>query len=202
MKYEVHTIEEKSQLSDCPTFYIDKYNWGGDYRPAAYGKMAYIKEKGFIIYMKCEEKKPLRTFINNEDPVFQDSAMEAFFDFAPEKKKETYVNIEMNANAAMLNHFGQKPPGRKIYTEFTNARCECIAHINEDSWSVELHIPLQYVKDLFGKDSFIPGDLIRCNFYKICQSSVPTEHYGSFTNINFPSCNFHLPEYFANAVIV
>lgn len=201
MKYKIHTIQEKSQLIDCPTFHIDQYNWGGDYRPVAYGKMAYIKEHGFIIYMKCEEKNPLRVNMNNEDPVFQDSAMEAFFDFAPEKMRGTYVNIEMNSNGAMLNRFGQKPPGRKVYTEFTDARCVCTAQIDQDSWSLEVQIPLQYVKDLFGKDTFVPGDKIRCNFYKICHNDIPTAHYGSYTKIDIRSWNFHLPEYFADAII-
>ncbi|QHQ59485.1 hypothetical protein Ana3638_00630 [Anaerocolumna sedimenticola] len=202
MIYEIHTIQEKSQLKDCPIFHIDQYNWGGDYRPAAYGTMAYIKEKGFVVSMKCEEKDPLRTFINNEDPVFQDSAMEVFIDFAPETEKGTYVNIEMNANGAMLNRFGEKPPGRKVYTEFTNARCFCMAQVNKDSWTVEVQIPLQYVKDLFGKESFEPGDKIRCNFYKLCHNDIPIAHYGSYTKIDLPSWNFHLPEYFADAVIM
>ncbi|WMJ86606.1 carbohydrate-binding family 9-like protein [Anaerocolumna sp. MB42-C2] len=202
MNYEIHTIREKSGLADCPFFYVDKYNWGGEYRPVTYGKMAYMKEKGFIIQMTCEEKDPLRIYHKNEDPVFLDSAMEAFIEFAPDTKKGTYVNIEMNGNGAMLNRYGQVPPGRKAYTEFTDAICTCEAFINENSWTVEANIPLQYIKDLFNKDTFKPGDIIRCNFYKLCASDIKTQHYGSYTVINNPSWNFHMPEYFADAVIL
>lgn len=202
MNYEIHTILDKSELNNCPIFHVDCYNWGGDYRPVTYGRLAYLKGKEFIVQMTCEEKDPLRTFYHDEDPVFQDSAMEAFFDFAPDSGKNTYVNIEMNANGAMLNRFGQKPPGRQVFTNFTTAPCTCQATIAEDAWTVEAHISLQYVKDLFGKGHFEPGDIIRCNFYKICLSKLPIEHYGSYTPIDSPTFNFHLPEFFANAIIV
>lgn len=202
MCYEIHTLQEKSELVNCPVFYVDKYNWGGDYRPVTYGKMAYIKGIGFILQMTCIESDPLRVYKKNEEAVYLDSAMEAFIEFAPETRKGTYVNIEMNANGAMLNRFGQVPPGRKVYTEFTNAPCTCEAYIGEDSWTVEATITLQYVKELFGKDSYEPGDRIRCNFYKLCASEIPTQHYGSYTVINNETWNFHMPEFFADAVIV
>lgn len=202
MPYEIYRIQNKSELNHCPIFHISQYNWGGDYRPVTYGRMALWEGKGFIIHMTCEEINPLRTYVNHEDPVFLDSAMEAFLDFAPESHKETYVNIEMNANGAMLHRFGQKPPGRRVYTEFTNATCTCTANITDSSWYVEVYIPMEYIKDLFGKDSFRQGDIIRCNFYKLCGSKGPMEHYGSYTKIDHPTWNFHLPEFFADAVIV
>ncbi len=202
MCYEIYTIHDKSELADCPVFYVDKYNWGGAYRPVTYGKMAYIKGKGFIVQMTSEEKYPLRTYTEDEDPVYLDSAMEAFIEFAPETKEGTYVNIEMNANGAMLNRYGQIPPGRKAYTAFTNAACTCEAFIGENSWTVVTTIPLQYVKDLFGRDTFEPGDRIRCNFYKLCAKDIPAQHYGSYTVIDTPAWNFHMPQFFADAVIV
>lgn len=202
MSYEIHTIQNKSELTGCPIFHIDKYNWGGDYRPVTYGKMAYLKDDSFIIQMTCEEKDPIRSYSENEDDVYLDSAMEAFIEFAPDTLKGTYVNIEMNANGAMLNRYGQVPPGRKVYTEFTKAVCTCKADIDANSWSVEATIPLQYVKDLFGKDVFAPGDRIRCNFYKLCARDIPTKHYGSYTAIDNDTWNFHMPQFFAEAVIV
>lgn len=202
MLYEIRTIQNQSEISDCPLFYVDKYNWGGDYRPNTYGKMAYIKNQGFFINMTCEEKNPLRTYVNNEDPVYKDSAMEVFIEFNPIGKPGTYVNIEVNANGAMLNRYGKKPPGRKVYKEFTTGECTCKTQINKHSWNLEIFISNHYVKDLFDIDSFEPGDKIRCNFYKICEKKSPLEHYGSYTIIKSPTHNFHLPEYFADAKII
>jgi hypothetical protein len=202
MLYEIHTIHEKSSLKDCPVFIINKYNWGGDYRPFTFGRMAYMKGIGFILQMTCEEKNPLRTYVNHEDPVYLDSAMEAFIEFNPASMKGTYVNIEMNANGAMLNRYGQVPPGRKVFTEFTDGSCTCEARIDPEYWTVEVTISLQYITDLFGKDAFFPGDKIRCNFYKLCASDGFLQHFGSYTVIDSPTWNFHLPEFFAEAVIV
>ena len=202
MNYEIYTILNKSDIIQCPTFTVDKYNWGGEYRPITYGKMAYIKDKGLFIQMTCEEENPLTAYAENEDPVFLDSAMEAFLELAPDTKKGTYVNIEVNSNGAMLNRYGQVPPGRRVFTDFTKGECICIPHKEEGSWSVDIHISNQYIKDLFGIESYQPGDTIRCNFYKICGSKIETEHYGSYTLIDQPSWNFHLPEFFADAVFV
>lgn len=202
MCYKIRSIDNKSELTECPVFYVDKYNWGGDYRPVTYGKMAYLKGFGFIVHMTCEESDPLRVYKKNEEPVYLDSAMEAFIEFAPDTKKGTYINIEMNANGAMLNRYGQIPPGRKVYTEFTDAPCTCTARINEKSWTVEAGISLKYIKDLFGKETYEPGDRIRLNFYKLCASEIPTQHFGSYTVIDSPTWNFHKPECFAEAVIV
>ncbi len=164
--------------------------------------MAYLKDDCFIIQMTCEEKDPIRSYSENEADVYLDSAMEAFIEFAPETLKGTYVNIEMNANGAMLNRYGQVPPGRKVYTEFTKSFCTCKADIDTNSWTVEAIIPLLYVKDLFGKDTFEPGDRIRCNFYKLCARDIPTQHYGSYNAIDNETWNFHMPQFFAEAVIV
>lgn len=152
--------------------------------------------------MTSEEKQPLRTYVNDFDPVHLDSAMEVYIEFAPDTMKGTYINIEVNANGAVTHRYGKVPPDRRPYTEFTDARCTVDTVVEDNSWSVEIFIPLQYVKDLFGRDSFKPGDKIRCNFYKICESKIPTGHYGSFTEIVSPVPNFNLPEFFAECVIV
>ena len=34
--YNVHTIETTNDISRCPAFYVDCFNWGGDYRPVTY----------------------------------------------------------------------------------------------------------------------------------------------------------------------
>ncbi len=46
-----------------------------------------------------------------ECPVYKDSCLEAFLNFAPEDLEKGYLNFEVNANSALLNGFG---PGRGI----------------------------------------------------------------------------------------
>ena len=65
--------------------------------PATYGYMGFVPGDGFYIKMVCEEKDPLRAYENDLDPVYRDSAMEAFFMFESEKERSglaTYLNFE------------------------------------------------------------------------------------------------------------
>lgn len=203
MLYNVKIIHDDKELSNCPLFFIDKYNWGGEYRPKAFGRLAYLDGYGFLLELTCEESNPYRTYTCFQDPVYKDSAMEAFFDFDPEGGKGKYVNFEMNSNGAMLNHFGSLRPDRADISRFTAHRAECHAVINDDSWSITLAIPNEYISELFGKGGFECGDIIRCNFYKICESSnAPCpEHYGSYAEIKTEKPDFHRPEFFAEAVL-
>ena len=42
-----------------------------------------------LLKMVCVEKDPLRTYIADQDPVYQDSAMEAFLQFESAGKERT-----------------------------------------------------------------------------------------------------------------
>ena len=202
MTYEIYMISAEEELSQCPLFHIDQYNWGGDYRPAAYGRLAYVIGKGFLLHMTCEEEKPLCIYQHDEDPVYKDSAMEAFIDFAPETKEGRYLNFEANANGALLNHIGKKRPDkRKKVWDYTWHRTVCTSERCEKSWSITMKIPNAFLNDLYGKSEFNNGDRIRCNFYKICENSLPIEHYGSFTKIETETHDFHQPDYFADGVL-
>ena len=112
----IKIIDEKEQFAQCETFEITHLLWGTKAIPKTYGKIACWKEHGFLVEMTCEEADPLRTYIKMNDPVSQDSGMEAFLGFWSEQTP-LYVNVEMNANGATLiqsgtsvriGHFSQK----------------------------------------------------------------------------------------------
>lgn len=202
MTYSIQTIQNEAELKDCPMFHVDQYNWGGDYRPVTYGQLAYLPEKGFLLQMTCEEANPLCIYHKDEDPVYKDSAMEAFFDFAPETGEQIYVNLEANSSGALLSHIGKKRPDkRKKTTDLTWHRILCLADRTENTWSITLKIPNAFIKDLYHKEAFKKGDHIACNFYKICENSLPIQHFGSFNKIGTNTPDFHQPDYFADAVI-
>ena len=48
---------------------------------------------------------------------------------------------------------------------------------------------------------FKAGHKMRGDFYK-CGDKTAQKHYGSFTPIDWPTPNFHRPEFFADMVIV
>lgn len=78
MTYDVLTIHSPEELSRCPVFHVDQFNWGGSYRPSTSGRLGYIPKSAFILEMECKESNPCRTFRKDNDPVYLDSAKEAF----------------------------------------------------------------------------------------------------------------------------
>ncbi len=196
--YLIKRITKMEQISECPVFQIDNYMWTKDYRPKACGQMALLNDTEFMIQMKAFESDPLRRYTKHEDPVYKDSAMEAFLNFSPTLRND-YFNFEINANGAMLSEFGEGKK-RQPVCQLTSLHASCEAEISQDFWQVVLHIPMSLIKELYEKDSFEKGDIITCNFFKI--SEEPTiEHYASCAPINNPTPNFHLFEFFQSAII-
>ena len=80
----VEVIGSKKELENVKPFYVEHLLWGTKFVPKTYGYLGFVLNEGFCLEMVCEEKEPLRTYENVLDPVYRDSAMEAFFQFEPE----------------------------------------------------------------------------------------------------------------------
>jgi len=197
--YQIKIIQSINQLKECPTFEINHYHWTNVYKPKAFGQMAMLEDYGFVVSMTAVEKNPLRRYTKNEDPVYMDSGLEAFLNFNPEAGND-YFNFEMNANGAILSGIGSGRK-RKRVIDITNYRPDCSAKITETSWNVLLKIPMELIQDVYGIDAPQKGDIITCNFYKICEDPQ-FEHYASYAPIVSEKPNFHLPEFFKEAIIV
>ncbi len=199
----VEVIGSKQELEDVEPFYVEQLLWGTQSIPKTYGYLGFVPEEGFCLKMVCEEKDPLRTYENMMDPVYRDSAMEAFFQFEPERQNRgsaIYLNFEVNANGAMLAAYGS---GRTYRTFFTKEEMEefgCSARIEEDCWSFQLFIPLRILDEIYGPLNLGRGSRFTCNFYKISESKE-IEHYASCFPIRSEIPSFHMPEYFGEAVI-
>ncbi|SHO48396.1 carbohydrate-binding family 9-like protein [Anaerocolumna xylanovorans] len=200
MAYRVYTITDLEQLEECAVFCIDHYQWTQGGKPKAYGRMGLLKDYGLIISMTAIEANPLRTFTKENDPVYMDSALEAFLSFSGAHGNQKYMNFEMNANGALLSAFGTVTE-RKFINEYTGLRALCETNIEKDRWTVLLKIPMELTCSLYGREPLQSGDSFTCNFYKICETPE-YEHYASFAPIISEKPNFHLPEFFKEAVIV
>lgn len=198
--YTVKEIEFIDELYECPIFHIDNHMWIKDYKPKSFGRMAFIKNEGIVVSMTTMEKSPLTRYVVDDDPVYKDSAMEAFFDFKPNQPEIGYFNFEMNSNAAMLSGFGLRP-NRKRIKAITNLRASCSVIKETNSWSVLLKVPMELICEIYQIPPFLLGDEFSCNFYKISEDPS-IEHYVSYSPIDSPTPNFHMPEFFAKAVIV
>lgn len=200
MEYEIHLISSKEEIDSCPVFYVNQYNWGGEYRPKTYGHLAFLPGTGFYVKMICEEKDPVRIYRNVNDPVHLDSAMEAFFQFYPQERPDCYLNFEANANGALHAKYGDGRKGRSVFPDSLYEACCCRSQILRDYWTLELTVPLELIEYVYGHSDFNTGSVITCNFYKIKESEGKT-HFASFTRIVNETPDFHLPQYFATAIL-
>ena len=91
---EVRLIENKELLESVELFKIENLLWGTEKIAKTYGYIGFVQGEGLYIKLVCEEKDPLRVYKEDQDPVYKDSAMEAFFQF---KLKEMIRQMKCSA---------------------------------------------------------------------------------------------------------
>ena len=201
MTYEVKTIPDISEIDKGNIAEVNIYNWGGDYRPVTKGILCYVRDKGFAMKMICEEADPRAEETEQDAYVAADSCMEVFADFDP-AQGIGYFNFEGNPNGAMLECFGlpDKHPRMRLAA---NGYAHPLPKVlkGDGFWGWELFLPLSLIETFYGKLPIGPGYRFQGNFYK-CGDKTAAVHYGSYTKIDWPSPNFHRPEFFADFVIV
>lgn len=184
-------------------FSIESYPWGKEYCPKTTGSLILVEGTGFLLQMQCEESNPTARYRLDSDPVHKDSCMEAFVDFFPELPKG-YINFEINALGAMKCSIGTQrnsPEHPRLYFEREGIQVpRPIVYLSENSWEIILLIPLSFLKTAYGRDDFVPGQILRGNFHK-CGEETPVEHFGTLFPINSPFPDFHRPDCFGTLVI-
>ena len=76
---EVRLIENKELLESAELFKIENLLWGTEKIAKTYGYIGFVPGEGLYIKLVCVEKNPLRIYKKDQDPVYKDSTMEAFF---------------------------------------------------------------------------------------------------------------------------
>lgn len=201
MRYMVRKISCEKEICQCERFEIKNLLWGTKSIPQTYGFMGVIPEQGFYIEIFCEETNPLAVYKENNEPVYKDSAVEVFLQLSDgQGLSPVYLNFEMNANGALLAGFGEERKNRKSFSADEMKYFCCEAEQGMTGWKICLHIPGCILKKVYGMVHLESGTRMACNFYKISETKS-IEHYASFSPIVSESPSFHLPEYFAKAVI-
>lgn len=198
--YQIKMLECEEDILSCEPLSIRCFNWGGSYRPVSFAQAGLLKEKGFLIRLSSQETNPLCTYSHNDNPVYLDSALEAFLQLNPEHDLR-YINLELNSAGALLAKFGKDRADRISFTKSQYECCPTWHGQNEDGWWVQVLLPFSLIEEFYGPLSFAEGTKIRCNFFKISESKS-VEHFASYAPISYPTPNFHLPEFFADAVII
>ena len=201
---DVEILQNSSELEMTRPFRVETLLWGTKKIPETYGYLGFVPGDGFYLKMVCEEADPLRTYTEDQDPVYQDSAMEAFVMFESDREREgfpIYMNLEVNANGALLAAYGKERVYRSYFSKDEVQAFSCKAGIESDRWSITLKIPLSVLEQIYGPLHLEEGSQFRCNFYKISETAA-CEHYASYSPVLSETPDFHLPEFFASAKLV
>ena len=200
-KYIVKIINDEKEIDGAPKANITVYPWKlpGDYKPKTFAQAAIVKDKGFFVKMTCFEKNPKAVITEFYSTVCFDSCMECFFTMGNGGK---YVNLEMNSAGVSHIGLGEGRHGRVPVTDFIPAFPPISNTKDGEKWTAAALFTFGELESLFGvkKEELVPGYVFRANFYK-CGDKTEFEHYGMWSRVDWPTPDFHRPEFFGEMVI-
>jgi len=202
---EINSEWDKEPWRDIPSLRLTNYMGDEpDHRPNTEVKVAYDEEAVYVIFLVDDQY--VRCVVEEyQGPVYTDSCVEFFFvpgtDLA-----EGYFNLETNCGGTALFHF-QKDNERNGQVKIPRSDFDTIdlAHslpevvdplITEPvTWTLEYRLPIDILTQYSEVSLPDSGVEWRANFYKIGdRTSHP--HWLTWSFVDHPRPNFHLPEYF------
>ncbi len=171
--------------------------------PVTEAKAAYDQDNLYLIF-KVEDQFVKSTVTEYNGNVSGDSCVEFFF--SPDENNPLhYFNLEINAGGTPLIFYVTKP-----WTDFTKLDDESISQIEiahslprvvdpeievPTTWVIECRIPYKMLRKFSDVTIPKPGTEWRANFYKT-GSRTSNPHWFTWSPVDYPKPNFHLPEFF------
>ncbi len=197
MNYDVICANEAA-LENAKEEKIADVPWGSTYTPDCRFKGVYVKDKGFLFRLRAMETNPRITYLEPGGEICEDSCLEIFLNFAPQKT-DSYINFEMNAAGAYLFGTGKDRYERK------DLDCPVMptvkAEVTEEEWSVTLFIPNETIFHEYGEIDFVPGYTFTGNAFK-CGDLTDEPHYLTWAPMQRDAMDFHRPDRFGTFKLV
>jgi hypothetical protein len=139
-----------------------------------------------------------------QDPVYRDSCVEIFFTPGTDIS-EGYFNIEMNCGGTMLMcHQTARKENEvkiseqdcrkiKVYASMPKIITQEI--VKPTTWTLQYSIPVKVLEKYAKLSKPCTRTKWRANFYK-CAERTSHPHWLTWSPIDYPTPDFHLPEYF------
>ncbi len=158
-----------------------------------------IAHNGFAVLLRYDvsETETLARFTQPNEPVYRDSAVEFFIGF----DQNGYYNLEFNSLGTCLGGYGNNrehrtdQPAALLKTIQSFAKKPVVAD-GLSRWSLALLIPVSIFR--FDPITSLSGKKCHVNFYK-CGDDLQKPQYLAWNNIDWPTPNFHLPQFFGDA---
>ena len=150
-----------------------------------------------LFFRLCSDIPPSRAVNTAPDsPVWEDSCLECFLS----ADGRQYLNLEGNANGAMLAAFGQNRHERTRLTELGIVRPTLESVTCGNGWTAVYTVPAETLRALFGL-SPEAGLCLYANFY-VCGDKTPSPCYGAWSPVDTESPDFHRPDFFGKLLLV
>jgi hypothetical protein len=198
----------KSQWKKAAPLVIENYMGKVPaFKPGVEARMMYDDENIYVIFRVQDQyvRSRVREYNGN---VSGDACVEFFF--APDNALPMeYFNLEVNAGGTPLIFYVTKP-----WTGFNKLSADDIkqieiahslpARIDPEitepvTWTLEYRVPLSMLRKFSNIAQPKPGTRWRANFYKTA-SETSNPHWITWSQVDNPQPNFHLPQFFGTLI--
>ncbi|MDO4566897.1 MAG: hypothetical protein Q4B42_06150 [Oscillospiraceae bacterium] len=154
---------DEPALDTLPVFKTTFYPWAGEedsFRPLAYARAAFVKDRGFLVDLQAFEREPERGARELRD----DSCLALAFSFFPEKNDDILCLIANREARSELYLNG----------ELTLERPKLNTYAGEDEqgwyWGLRFYLDCALLQKLCGSCKIEAGQRLRGNFYKFLRA--------------------------------
>ena len=183
---------------------IDQINWKSDF-PKLLPVTVKVAHDGEMLFLYYEVNGEAVRAANTSDfgSVWEDSCVEFFM----QKEGETdYRNFECNILGVLLAaHHETREKSERVSENIMHSieRYSTINQRFEDGkqvcdWTMYLEIPKKAMG--FSDQDSLKDKTIKANFYK-CGDKTPEPHFISWSPIDMPQPNFHVPQFFGTLTL-
>lgn len=148
------------------------------------------------IYLQYNVEEPVvqATYGKNNEPVYRDSCVEAFFSF---DGGASYYNFEFNAIGTVLAAYGHSKQSRTFLPDVALQQIQSLSVIRKEGSGVNWQFTVAIPFAVFVHQSFtsLKGVACTANFYK-CGDDLPEPHFLCWSPVQSKEPNFHLPQFF------
>ncbi len=190
-------LPKANNWNDIPVAPIDTRLWTPEIDISSTAQVCYDAE---ALYLRLTAKESnIRAEENGPLGIpCQDSCLEFFF--SPVEGDPRYFNFEFNSVKCMHLGFGTcRQDSARILPKQPDNLFNACPVLTEDGWEITYKIPFAFIKLFFKDFVAAPGKKMRANFYK-CGDLTLQEHYFSWNCVNWPTPDFHRPEYFGELI--
>ncbi|NGM61637.1 hypothetical protein G5B30_06870 [Sphingobacterium sp. SGG-5] len=161
------------------------------YKPDVRFQIVHSEDTIYIRY-EVEEEYVKAQYIRPNESVYEDSCVEFFISL---DNKHTYYNFEFNVLGTGLIGYGPAVKADRLrldpaVVEQVNTFSQVFNSEGKKRWRLVLGIP----KRIFNQE-VNSGRKAYANFYK-CGDKLPQPHFLAWNDIENPTPNFHLPQFF------